>query len=128
MKDSDISQNVMKQVTVYEKKRTHDWLLRFRILILGLCGIVFLSILYIYRSMIENHTQELFELFTEDIEIIREYWQDTIINIWEELPQVVIITAFVLICGIIGIILLTNSKRRIIKTKIQNLKKYQKFF
>jgi hypothetical protein len=125
MKKIDIKTPVMQKVTSIEKKRVFSWKRNFFIGIsVCLLGgmIVFLNIGAI---LYQQQTFDLLTLFTEDGEVIREYWQDTVISFIEELPQTDVYIGLG-ICAVILIALLVSSHtRRVIRKKEQELQKYK---
>ena len=65
-------------------------------------------------------------LFTQDREIVEEFWQDTVMIVLTELPWEMIALG-IFLCGIMGIYLLvTVSKRRLIHSKMSQLAQYEK--
>lgn len=103
MKHIDISHDVMKAVSVYEQKRSRSYLWRvfFILWILVVIGIV--GCIYIGNRLYDQDTFSLLELFSQDIEIIRDYWRDTLSIFFTELPIWPSVLSILLITCIVGI-------------------------
>lgn len=125
MKTIDVTKSVMNQVVRFEKRRSFWWLAKFffALLVLTSAGIWFLGIAM--TQIAERHTLELLTLFTQDREIIAQFWQDTLLVIWEELPQRKLIIAGIMIVSIIVVVLLTRPRRMIIWKRIRQIIKYK---
>ncbi len=125
MKPIDVTKTVMNQVVRFEKRRSFWWLAKFFFVLLVLmsAGIWLLEIAF--TQIAERHTLELLTLFTQDREIIAQFWQDTLLIMWEELPQRKLIIAGVMIVGIIMIILLTRPQRMILWKRLRQILQYK---
>ena len=116
----------MKKVVTFEKKRVIIWILRAIVLVFGfgLIGLIVLG--FVSQELARTGSFELLTLFGEDKEVIAEFWQETVLTFWEELPKrEVFILIFSLIITII-IIILAKKRLPIIKRKINGLEKYKK--
>jgi len=116
----------MKKVVTFEKKRVIIWILRAIVLVFGfgLIGLIVLG--FVSQELARTGSFELLTLFGEDKEVIAEFWQETVLTFWEELPKrEVFILIFSLIITII-IIILAKKRWPIIKRKINGLEKYKK--
>jgi uncharacterized membrane protein (DUF485 family) len=126
MKNSKLTQKIMKKVVTFEKKRVIIWILRAIVLVFGfgLIGLIVLG--FVSQELARTGSFELLTLFGEDKEVIAEFWQETVLTFWEELPKrEVFILIFSLIITII-IIILAKKRWPIIKRKINGLEKYKK--
>jgi len=124
MKTIDVSQNVMKKVVRLEKGRTKRWFICF-------IAVVFILILLFLFFMIrgaqiisDRQGWDLLILFRQDPEIITSYWRDTLWIFWEEAPQRIIFLSIVVLVVIIGIIVWTRRKRKVLHKKLRQLEKY----
>ena len=126
MKESELTNKIMKKVVGYEKRRVIGWILA---VILGLVIFIItgaVSLWYAATILGETKSLELLTLFREDWEIIREYWRDTITTFFQELPfDSIIILA---ISGVILLVIIIYSLRRrgVVRKKITNIEKFQK--
>lgn len=126
MKTIDLSKSVMNRVVKFEKRRSIVWLSRLIIfiviLIVSLVGVLWL----ITREVIERKTLVLLELFAEDREIINEFWQDTILTFWEELPQEQFALTVVILLSLMMAILLSRQKLKVVIRRIKQLTSLKK--
>ena len=126
MKNIDLTKPVMSKVVRFEKSRIRWWSVKF-IATFGILSLLLGGALWVvYRSVTERQTLELFTLLAQDWEIIQDYWQDTLVVAWQELPQRMIISAGILLLGIVMVWFLTRKKRQRIKTIQHQLAKYRK--
>jgi hypothetical protein len=114
----DISQPVMNRVVGFEKKQISYWKIRFRIILTTLILVLLIITLLIIQSFIKNGSWDFLTVFSEDWEIICEFWQDTVISFWMEAPQLEIITGCIVLLIISGVIILTRRKRKLINKKL----------
>ncbi len=124
MKKIDISESVMKKVTRFEQSRTSTWLGRFY------GGVVLLSSLLIIYTWISWQTitdlqgWDLLTIFMQDKEIIRDYWQDTVVTFIEELPLETILLALVMLVILIFVVLKTRKSRKVYEHRMRELAKH----
>ncbi len=124
MKTIDVTKSVMDQVVGFEKRRSFGWLGRF-FFILFVLGALGIWVFWIAAAEIfERQTLELLTLFTQDREIIAQFWQDTMMVFWEELPQRKLAVSFIALLGAILLVIFTRKKFMIVWRKIQQLAKY----
>jgi hypothetical protein len=124
--NKDLSGNVMKKVVQYEEHTTRVWTIVF-ISVLGILTVTLISSIYfIYQDFIEFQTFALFSLFAEDWEIISEYWRDTLLIVWEESPQPLIILGLCVCAIIVVYLFLTGRKRKLLQKKMEQVEKYRK--
>lgn len=124
MKTIDVSKQVMDEVVHFEKKRSLWWLGRFLFILLVLlaAGISFLWIAV--TQIFERQTLELLTLFTQNREIIGEFWQDTLLVFWEELPQKKLAVGLIALFAVGAMILVTRKQLRVLWKKMRQLAKY----
>ncbi len=126
MKQIDVTVPVMHRIVAWERRRVTYWLGRFFVGIAALAGGLLAIVWLGTQEVLRRQTLDLLTLFVEDREIIEEFWQDTVMIIFAELPWEAIVPGIVL-CGSIGIYLLvTASKRRMIRKKMLQLSQYEK--
>ena len=124
MKTVDVTKRVMKKVTGFERRRIAVWSRWFMVMALGLfvgCGTMFVLVV---RDLMEKRAFDVLELFTEDREIIAEFWKEVLETFLDELPQGMILIAGIMFIALILFILVTRRKRMIIDKKLHQLEKY----
>jgi hypothetical protein len=121
----DVSNKVMQDVVGFETKQIKRWKGAFYIVLSLLVIISLFTLYFIYHILKLQGTFDLLELFSEDKEIIAEFWQDTIMVFWEELPYKAVLLVFISILFIIGLIVGTRRRRKILKRKEDVLKKFK---
>lgn len=122
----DLTGQVMNKVVKSEKRRVTVFLSALLIVagVLLIIAVVFLLISW--QLMTDRSAWDMLSLFQEDREIIAEFWQDTLVTFWEELPQVHLLIA-VLAAGTLGAVwILTRKSRKITLQKIRQIGKYRK--
>ncbi len=124
MKQSDISQSVMKKVAVLERSSIRTWGIRFLSLVLLLVLGFSISFAIVIQSLLDQKSFAVFELFLQDPEIIREFWRDALLQFSDELPQTLAIVSVLFIMCTILLLNYTRKKRSVIRKKISQLDKY----
>jgi hypothetical protein len=119
----DVTTSVMESVARFERLRTHGWVWRFRLVLAT--GIVFfvLAVWRIWQQLQERGTLDLLALLWEDAEIIREFWQDTVMIFWAELPEASIYVAFCILLALVMIVWWTRKRRKIMSRRLAELAK-----
>ena len=123
MKTSNLTQNIMNEVLRFEKKRIAGWIGRFITILLLLTGVFLFAFSVTLRIFDERKIWDLLSLFSEEKEIIADFWQDTIAVVWEELPTEWLIVGFIALSSIILFIIVNRKKIYIIRKKILYLRK-----
>ncbi len=124
MKTGNYSLKIMEKIIALEKRKIRFWLLKFifaLFFILGILGFVFFTIARIFE---ERRIWDLLSLFREEWEIILEFWQDTLLIFWEELPKEWLVLALISLFIFTLFVIISSKKIGIIRKKIQYLKKY----
>ncbi len=125
MKIIDVSHTVMEKVAGYERKRVALWFRTF-IAISGtfvLASLVML--LLVMRDLLEKRAFDFIELFSQDREIIVEFWREALITFWDELPIERIIIAVCIFGLLVSFIFATNRRRIIMQKKLHQLDKFR---
>lgn len=124
MKTIDVRHGVMKNVADFERSRIHAWAVRF-LVVSGVLAASFISVfILIIRRLLEQRTLDIFELFVQDPEIIREFWSDVLEIFLDELPAHLLFISAGIAVILAGMFLLTARKRLIMKKKLSQLDKY----
>ncbi|MEK7129419.1 MAG: hypothetical protein AAB803_00215 [Patescibacteria group bacterium] len=126
MKTMDLTKPVMERVVRLERQRTKRWIRVFSATVGILLFIVLVFLAQAWIRLSERHTWDLFTLLLEDKEIILEFWQDTAMVFFEELPQKTLLTAGAVATGIGMLFIFTVRKRAIIRRKMRELAKRTK--
>lgn len=121
----DISHQVMDRVVRFEKNRAGLWFMRFITVLIVLIALQFGFSLLTIEDLKQKGTFDLLQLFTQDWEIIGDYWQDTLVVIVGELPINLIIVLSVALCIFLFIIVKTGHKRRVMQRRLQESVKYR---
>lgn len=125
-KNIDVSQKVMKRIVKFEKRRS------IFLLILILVVSAFLVLVTVWKGVtaiqkvLERQSLTLLTLFTEDREIIAEFWKDTLEVFWQELPKEEIVIALLGFFVFVLFEFKVGKKIKIIIRKLKNLAKYSK--
>lgn len=116
MKQTDIPKSVMSRVVQYEKKRIALFWRNFLTILCMLVIVFFLSIAIIGWQLFQMQAFDMLMLFYEDSQIIAEYWQDTLLVFWEQIPPFWLWGAILCLVSL-GVILFMTRKRRSVNTK-----------
>ncbi len=124
MKEIDVTKKVMRNVAEYERTGISRWVAYFiGSVSLGILGCI-VGLIYIVKDLLDKHAFDLFELFSQDPEIIADFWKEVLTTFWGEIPQTILLIVLILTICLISILLFTRSKRMKIKKKLQQLEKY----
>lgn len=66
---------------------------------------------------------DLLSVFTQDREIIRDYWQDTVLTFITELPLETLAVAFAIFVFLVIIVFITRKRRMIYEFRMRELAK-----
>lgn len=123
MKNIDVSESVMKKIARFEKSRSSTWLGGFYAGI----GVMALLIGVFFWMSIQTISDfrgwDLLTIFTQDREIIRDYWQETIGTFLSELPIETIIIALGVLVLLIIIVIITRKRRKVYEYRMRELAK-----
>jgi hypothetical protein len=124
MKHTDVTQTVMKNIASIERKRIYSYR-RKLFVVFGALAILFVGVLVlVFRILAQQQTFDLLTVFSEDREIIAEFWQDTVMSLIEELPKTELALGGIVLCVVFAIILITRKKRSIVMRKEKEIQKY----
>lgn len=123
MKPIDVSEKVMQNIERFEDSRTRSWIRKFYFIIGGL-GVAFgISVWINWKIMSDLQSWELLRVFTQDQEIIREYWQDTLMTFFEELPFDTLTIAACVLIIVVMCLIMTKKRRKINTVRLVQLAK-----
>lgn len=126
MKNIDISNSVMDRVVHYEESHTARWLIVFFTVVAIAVGIISLIAWNVYVTGAQMHTWDLLGLFSQDQEIVAEFWQDTLDIVFAEIPPAAFIFGGMLLFALVVIIARTRKKRKVITRVRGELAKHRK--
>ena len=126
MKENKITENVMKKVVSFEKRRIVIWIIRIFLCLLVVLLIAFISFWFTAREIVEAKTYELLSLFGQDKEIIQEFWQDTLSTFFQELPIRGVVIFLLSLSLAVLFIIVVIKKFPLIKNRILGIKKIVK--
>ncbi|OGG31270.1 hypothetical protein A3A63_01140 [Candidatus Gottesmanbacteria bacterium RIFCSPLOWO2_01_FULL_46_9] len=124
MKTVDVSARVMKKIAGFERRRIAAWIRWFLAVVASLIIGCSVLLLLVVKDLMEKRTFDMLELFTEDREIIAEFWKDVLETFWDELPQEMLLVIAVMLAVLVLFVIVTAQKRRIIQKKLHQLEKY----
>ena len=126
MEKIDLTQKIMKKVVTFEKRRIIKWIVGIFLGFTIVLTIAAFSFIFIAQDLITSRSLDLLTLFGEDWEIIKEFWQETMVTFWEGLPHEALLIALISLILVLVLILAVVRHLPIIKKKISGLQKYQK--
>ena len=124
MKNIDVSRSVMKDIASYERSSISVWMRYFIITIIGIVVFSVAIVLMIANDLLSKSSFDVFELFSQDPEIISEFWKEVLTTFWDEIPQHLLLIAFILISVLIIVVYRSGKKRQVIRKKLKELEKY----
>jgi H+/Cl- antiporter ClcA len=124
MKNIDVSKKVMNDIASYERSSISVWMRYFIVTIIGIVVFCIGIFLMIANDLLSKSAFDVFELFSQDPEIISEFWKEVLTTFWDEIPQHLMLIAFVLISVLIIVVYKTGKKRQVIRKKLKELEKY----
>jgi hypothetical protein len=124
MKNVNISARVMKKIVQYERKRITLWLRSFVTMTVVLVVSCLALFGFTVSDLMEKRAFDVLELFTQDREIIAEFWKEVLQTFWEEMPQGLFFAGVTVVVILIILIVITRRKRMIIDKKLRGLEKF----
>lgn len=119
-----LEKKILDKVYRFETKRTFVKLI-LKLILLAIAivlGGYFLGILF--DELVRQKTLDVFEIFKEDIEIIWEYFNDTVFIVYNEIPKITLLLAVIFsFSGLVLILTITKNFVKI-RNKIRSLIKY----
>lgn len=121
-----LEKKIIRRVYLFEKTRTKRFLIYIVLSILVSSFLALLLFMAILKILKQQQTLALFELFREDFGIIRMYFFDTIITIYEELPQSLVALFLIVLFLPIAIFYIFVRNYKKIKNKVTSFKNFFK--
>ncbi len=119
-----LDKSIIQTVYLFETEHTFFEFLLSIIFIIA-CGVLgFLSGLYVYHQLVQGQTLDLFDLFSENIEVVKKYLWDVMTIFYQETPKLALLTSviFVILTIIFLIIFIRSFKK--FSNKIKSLLSY----
>lgn len=126
MKESELTNKIMMKVVGYEKRRVVSWILTILVGFIVFLAIAAISLWYTAVILGQTKSLELLTLFREDWEVIREFWRETIITFFQELPTDSLIILVVSIILLLVIIIYSFKRWGRLKRKLSSIDQFQK--
>ena len=126
MKSTNISERVLERVIQLERRRIAVWWRKFWIVISVFVLLSITTLGITGFGLWQQRTFDLFAIFAEDSEIIVDYWQDTFMVFFAELPVEYVFYAAVGAVGILVVVILTQKRRKILRRRSQEVAFYRK--
>ncbi len=124
MKRVDISSSVMKHIAQEERIRISLWFKYFIGTISILLTGFIISFVLIVQDLLAKKAFDLLELFSQDAEIISEFWQEALQTFLDEIPQNLLLLSVLCVVMFCIMIFITRKKRHQIQNKMKHLDKY----
>jgi xanthine/uracil permease len=124
MKNIDVTQSVMKNIASLERKRITSYRRKLFAVLGGLVLLFAGIVVFVIRILEQQQTFDLLTVFSEDREIIVEFWQDTVISFFQELPEPEIVIGGIVLCTVFAVVLVTRKKRSIMTRKEKEIQRY----
>lgn len=126
MKKVDLTGKVMGKVVGFEKRHVKWWLGKFILVISVLCASFIFSAAVFQKEVLQRRILDLLSLFTEDKEIIGQFWQDTLGVVWEEIPHELLFLLGLIFLIFVIFIFVSRKRLKIIRKKMSQLEKYDR--
>lgn len=123
MKKIDVSESVMKKVARYEQSRTSTWLGMFYGGVALLASLVIIYVWSSWQTITDLQSWDLLTIFMQDQEIIRDYWQDTVMAFVDELPLETMFLASLVLGVLLVVIVATKKRRKVYEHRMRELAK-----
>ena len=125
MKQIEVTTQVMKNVSQFERKRSKMWLGRFLLILLVFCGVIGFVLLNVYQAVSDREFLLMLPMYTQDVETFQESWKEAVGFVWENLPQLLVILGVVAILGGIIFVIFTHKRRKVVLRRLKETSKYQ---
>lgn len=126
MKKNSTTQSIMDRITKYEKTASRRWI---RVFVISILLLLLLSLFITALLLWQLNQQDSFSmmtLFSEDSEIIKEFFLETITAFIAELPWELIEAGLACIVLIAIAFIVTRKKRLLLQKKMASIEKYER--
>ena len=123
-KDTKLEKEILKKVYGYEAKKTYQTILIVWIIFMVLQFFVVLIGGALYAVWKEQQTLDLFQLFGEDFDVIRENIMDVLYVFYIESPQLLLFSFVSVLLGLLATIFFTVRNFKKIKNKLSSINKF----
>lgn len=121
----NLEDKILKKVYLYETKRTSIEIIVRVILFSILSLLILLFGVVLFEELIEQKTFDLFQIFSENFEVITRYVFDVLYVFYQELPKVISSIFLALIIFIVLCLFIVIKKLKYFKNKIKSLIKFR---
>jgi hypothetical protein len=104
-KDKFTKKNVINNV-----RKTRTWFFKVFLGLLFAVLIFFISVWFTAQELVQNRAFELASFIKNDLEVIKDYWQTTLVMVWEELPRNIIFICDASIIFLIALYIFLKKK------------------
>jgi hypothetical protein len=106
---------LVKKIVAHKVQRTKTWFFK---IVLGFlfAGLIFLiSVWFTAQELVQNRAFELASFVKDDFDLIQDYWQTTLVMVWEELPRNIIFVCDASIIFLIALYIFAKKKLAFLK-------------
>ncbi len=114
----------MHNVVRFERSRSRTWLRLFYGIVSILCVLFGMFLWISWKTITDLQGWDLLTIFTQDREIISDYWQDTVMTFIAELPLETVFWAVGILIVIVVIVWMTRKRRKIVHYRMRELAKH----
>jgi hypothetical protein len=119
--EQPFEKEILKKVYKYEAKRTYKMILTLWIGFILVQFFIVITASALYQTLNQQQTLDLFQLFGEDFDVIRENIIDVLYTFYVESPQLLLFFFILLLLAIFGIILFVIKNFRRIKNRLSSI-------
>lgn len=124
MKQTDLAPAIMSKVARYERDRIHRFRQYLRAILVIAGGIMAVSLGVVVWQLYHMQAFDLLTLVQEDRRIIDEFWQDTLLVFWEQVPPEWFWGSVLCLVSIGAILCITKKHRATNKKKLSQISRY----
>jgi len=124
MKQPDLTSNIMSKVARFESNRIRIFRRRFLTVLLIMAGLLVLTVFVVGWQLYQMQAFDVLTLWSEDWQIITEFWQDTLSVFWEQIPPLWLWGAVLCLIVISAILYGTRKRRLINQKKLSHLRRF----
>ncbi|MBI3385299.1 hypothetical protein HY030_03860 [Candidatus Gottesmanbacteria bacterium] len=125
-KSLKLEEKIIKKVYHYEEKRLVFMLFRYAALVIGFLVLFLLNLQIFFLILKQQQTLDLFDLFSQDLEIIKNYLGDVLLTFYEELPKTEFVFVVIFLLFLFLILLFFVKKLPKIKNRLTSILRFHK--